>query len=709
MHGNRKTMKKLMIFGLAAAFALTSCKKSLEDKFEQTQTPSNIPTQTVQKMSDIKVPLDFNWETSRDVNVKLTTTDSRFLDAMHLVTIYSADPIVGGIKLAEGSISKSKSFEATINTVNTINEYFVVKTAPDQSKTMEKIKINNNAVNASINVSSITQLNKTIGGPDCTTGCGTVVNNPSGNLTYTSGTICLTGNVNISNLNIQNGAIVRVCGIGSINNLNLNGNSTSQFIVTSTGNINFTSSLPIMTNFVNYGTVSTGSNDNININSNSSFTNYGVVNAGKNFNPNGSSIIENNGTINVGEKLINNSGSDFTNNCKLVVQDDFQNNGLFKNYGYVKCYKETTIQGGSNNEFKQYNGAMLATEDIQVNGTITGFGTTSLIKVLDDSKGNSQGVVNGTQNYCDMNGIENSWNASINGGASISCSLYIPTTSCNPEGNGSNPSPDTDNDGVVDANDDYPNDPTKAYNNAYGTSTVAFEDLWPSKGDYDLNDVVVNYTYNVVTNAANNVVRVEATYVLRATGGSFKNGFAVQFPVNRNQVSNVTGATLEAGQTKAVLVIFNNMRSEMSTWNTIPSQATSSNVTYNVAFNVTSAPSLASFGLGSYNPFIWNGSNGFGRGYEIHLPGMLPTDLANNALFGTVNDATNLLSGDTYVSKNGRFPWAINIPTSFSYPKEKADINTAYTKFATWVSSNGTQFADWYSNTPGYRNTENLY
>jgi LruC domain-containing protein len=699
-------MRKLIIFGVAATFALASCKKTLEDKFDQSQ--NNNQTVVVEKMSEIKVPVNFNWETSRDVSLKLTTTDSRFSESMHLVTIYSADPILGGIKLAEGSISKNKSFEATINTANTINEYFVVKTAPDQSKSMEKMKITNNAINSSINFSTIQKLNK-MAGPDCTTGCGTVVNNPSGNLSYSSGTTCLTGNINIGNLSLQNGAIVRVCGIGSINNLNLNGNSSSQIIITSTANINFTSTLPISTNFVNYGTVSTSSNRNININSNATFTNHGIVNAGKNFNPNGSSTIVNNGTINVGEKLINNSGSDFTNNCKLVVQDDFDNNGLFKNYGYVKCYKETTIQGGSNNEFKQYNGAMLSTEDIQVNGTITGFGTTSLIKVYDDSKGNSQGVVNGTQNYCDVNGIENSWNASINGGASTGCNLYIATSACNPEGNGTNPSPDTDGDGVVDASDDYSADPNKAYNNSYGTSTVAFEDLWPFKGDYDLNDVVVDYTYNVITNAANNVVRVEATYVLRATGGSFNNGFAVQFPINRNQVSDVTGATLEAGQSKAVLVIFNNMRNEMGSWNTISTQTPSANVTYNVAFNVTSAPSLASFGLGSYNPFIWNGTSGFGRGYEIHLPGMLPTDLANTELFGTGNDGTNLSSGDTYVSNDGRFPWAINIPTSFSYPKEKADINTAYTKFATWVSSNGAQFADWYSNTPGYRNTENLY
>ena len=147
----------------------------------------------------------------------------------------------------------------------------------------------------------------------------------------------------------------------------------------------------------------------------------------------------------------------------------------------------------------------------------------------------------------------------------------------------------------------------------------------------------------------------------------------------------------------------------MQMWNTIPGKTLSAPVTYNVAFNISNGPSLVSFGLGAYNPFIWNNTAGFGRGYEVHLPGQLPTDLVNTGLFGTGTDGTNLNTGDTYVSNDGRYPWAINIPATFDYPVEKADINTAYTKFATWVSSGGASFNDWYTNTNGYRNNANIY
>lgn len=709
--GNINTMKNLIIFLAFVTLTLSACKKELMTNNESSQN-GNITAinSKAEKMSDIKVPAGFKWEMSRNVNVKISSTDNRFGGTIHKVMVYNGNPGNGGIKLAEGPVSVSKPFEAKINTANIITEFYLVKVSPDQSKTIEKVSIINNAVNATFTASANVKLGKSGPGPDCSTGCTSTIYNASGNLTYTSGTKCLTGSsINISKLTIDGTAIVRICGTGTIDNLEFS-SSTAQLIITGTGIITFTGTTPVDEgSFINYGTVTVVTGSNFNVNSTAVFENNGTCTFGKDFNPNGSCVITNNGSIEVAEKLINSANATFTNNCKLIVHDDFQNNGTFYNYGYIKCDQESTVDGGSNQVFKQYNGAMLHTLDIQVNGTITGMGTTSLIKVIDHSKGNTSGLVNGAQNYCDLNGIEALFNASISGGASQSCSLFIPISACNPAGNGVPPVTDTDGDGVCDANDCYPTDPNKAFCNPYGTSSVAFEDLWPSKGDYDLNDVVIAYNYNIITNAANNVVRVEATYVLRATGGSFNNGFAVQFPINRTAVSGVTGATLEAGQTKAVLVIFSDMRAAMTNWNTVPSWPTSSSITYTVAFNVSGAPSLASFGLSGYNPFIWNGTSGFGRGYEIHLPGQLPTDLANTSLFGTLNDATNIGNGDTYVSNEGRYPWAINIPANYNYPVEKADINTAYLKFATWVSSGGTLYNDWYTNGTGYRNAANIY
>jgi LruC domain-containing protein len=113
-------------------------------------------------------------------------------------------------------------------------------------------------------------------------------------------------------------------------------------------------------------------------------------------------------------------------------------------------------------------------------------------------------------------------------------------------------------------------------------------------------------------------------------------------------------------------------------------------------------------GVSAYNPFIWNNSTGFGRGYETHLYGAKPTKLATTSLFGT--GADNSKTG-IYYSTLTRLPWGIEIPVAdFRYPVEYKPITVAYLKFNSWATSGGTNDKDWYSNTGStYRNTSNLY
>ena len=264
---------------------------------------------------------------------------------------------------------------------------------------------------------------------------------------------------------------------------------------------------------------------------------------------------------------------------------------------------------------------------------------------------------------------------------------------------------DTDGDGVPDSLDDYPTDPTKAYNNYSSTTgaTVAFEDGWPSKGDFDMNDMVMAYKYNVVTNAQNVVVQVIAYYTLQASGTVYGDAFGVQFPIPAGSVSSVVGGTLEAGQTNAVIILFTSVRDQTTDWNTIPGIAPSAPINYTVTFNVSNGPTLSAFGT-DYNPFIYRMVGTSRR--EVHLPGKPPTDLADQTVFGTVDDNTNIAAGTYYVTKTG-LPFAIDLPTpTFAFPAEGDDISTVYLNFGNWAQSGSSLFGDWYSNTgPGYRNS----
>lgn len=269
---------------------------------------------------------------------------------------------------------------------------------------------------------------------------------------------------------------------------------------------------------------------------------------------------------------------------------------------------------------------------------------------------------------------------------------------------------DDDNDGVNNQNDDYPNDASKAYNVYYPSSStfgsLAFEDLWPSQGDYDMNDVVVNYQYKAVLNASNKVVSMTGKYKLRAAGGIFHNGFSVELPVTASSVSSISGGLgLEAGTNKAIVKVFSNSKSLISTYNTFSGQSLQQTDTIVVNMSFATPQTM---NIGTFNPFIYIDESDKGRGYEVHLPDMNPTEKVTTSILGTNADNSIPSSGRYYKTKNN-LPFAIAIPESFSYPTEKSSILDAYSKFATWAQSGGTSYTDWYQNKSGYRVSSKIY
>lgn len=294
---------------------------------------------------------------------------------------------------------------------------------------------------------------------------------------------------------------------------------------------------------------------------------------------------------------------------------------------------------------------------------------------------------------------------------------------------------DTDNDGVADADDQYPNDPYRAYDNYYpsqGTQgTLAFEDKWPAKGDYDFNDVVIDYNINKVTNAQNQVVEILAQFKLKASGASFNNGFGFQLDnVAPNKITSVTGTNLssdtyinnsanglESGQTFANCIVFDNFFNVMprsGNWTGVNTETAAPFVPYvtlNVKLTLLNngvAPAggallLSNLPSSAFNFYIISDKR---RGYEIHLADRLPSSKVDRALFGTWDDAS---TGVNYYKTANNLPWGINIVQGFNYPIEGAPLNDAYSKLIPWAESNGVSFADWFSNKSGYRVVEKIY
>lgn len=276
---------------------------------------------------------------------------------------------------------------------------------------------------------------------------------------------------------------------------------------------------------------------------------------------------------------------------------------------------------------------------------------------------------------------------------------------------------DSDGDGVKDALDEFPNDATRAFSRYYpgadSWGTLAYEDQWPLRGDYDMNDVVMRYRTQEIMNAARQVVALNVDYQLQARGGLNDSGFGLHLP--GVPVAAVASATLstagraaqplavESGQTEATFIVSPSVHAQMpvSTDANCPFANTKAGcptipaVPYRLEVNL--ANPLASTLLSApYNPFIFRSSR---RGQEVHLPGKPATRRADAALFGSSDDRTPASgTGSTTYMDTQRRPWALDIPVAWTWPLEVTDLLKPYPRFQDWAQSSGISARDWYVN-----------
>ncbi|MBC8315447.1 MAG: LruC domain-containing protein [Bacteroidales bacterium] len=292
-----------------------------------------------------------------------------------------------------------------------------------------------------------------------------------------------------------------------------------------------------------------------------------------------------------------------------------------------------------------------------------------------------------------------------------------------------NPVNDTDGDGVPDPDDDYPTDPDRAFDHFYpatGFGTLAYEDLWPGQGDYDFNDLITDYRFQMVTNASNNLVEIFGTFIIKAFGATLHNGFGFQFANSNISQShlNVTGHDLTAGiisnganglengQTIPTIILFDDYFDLMQHpgsgigINTTPGSPYVTPHTVNIYIGFTGGTyTLAQLDIADFNPFMFVSQT---RGHEIHLPDYAPTSLVDPSIFGSAQD-NSIPSQGKYYKTESNLPWAINIYESFDYPQEKIDIITVYHHFVEWAVSGGIDYPDWYQDNAGYRDNTKIY
>ena len=263
-----------------------------------------------------------------------------------------------------------------------------------------------------------------------------------------------------------------------------------------------------------------------------------------------------------------------------------------------------------------------------------------------------------------------------------------------------------------------------SYPSSGGLVTLAYEDNWPSMGDYDMNDVVMAYRTRQYVDENNRVIRYDIEGSLLAMGAGYHNGFAVQLDGIRtdnihvnlmryeiNGVSeSLTPLELNNGDESAVIIISQDLWSEINIPLTCSYYRTSDECITKEPYDFTvSVPLIASVALDVaptdvLNPFIfaspgWYHGDDFssppGRSLEIHLKNKKVSSRFDSSFFNLADDYSDINNGLSFLTASN-MPWALQMPTLWSHPKERIDIIKAYPTFVDFVESTGLQSPTWY-------------
>lgn len=762
---------QIILIALSMMLIFASCRKD----------QSNPVTPTVTSSKDLKVADGFNWATTKTIEVNINVESDQADGLLSKVMVFKADPATGATPTASGSAGFGFPYATDIIVPASMEGMWIEMHGPSGAVEVVYQTFLGNDLNYTFqsNVKS-DELKSVATSPDCNTGCDVTISNNE-DITIKQGkTYCLTATNFTKKINFEpwnGGGTLRICGVATPSQINNFGGygGDCNLVISDGGKLTYNDDISMSgvssitawntsevyieelklnqetTSFTNYSSDFTIHKA---FTPSGVVTNYGsltIENKYDSNSPNGKLInsgtvtttghlqinnaLANSGTINVGTNFdMNNSAGNYTNTCKILVGTDANLNSgnLTMNGGYLKAEGKFQVNGVA--ALNLQNQSMISAVNVVLNNSISGAGSLNSIVSTGNATINSFKTVSGAIEWVDNDAVlTNGTTALFINGATFKliseATNFIPVSACNPEGIGSTPViVDADGDGVADINDDYPEDATRAYNNYYPSATtwssMAFEDLWPAYGDYDMNDLVVNIRFNRVTNAQNQVVDLINLYDVQAVGGSLRNGFGFQLDnVDVGVIGSVTGYSvnpgsyislasngLESGTVKPVVILWDDAENVINReggeyFNTEHNGYVGTSDLVTLTLHFSTPQSTSAVGLPPYNHFLIKGKE---RGTEIHQPGKVPTSKANTALFGTGDDDTNPSAGKYYKSATN-LPWSIFVAEEFDYPLEEVDIVNAHLKFAAWAESNGAQYSDWYLNKAGYRSTENIY
>ena len=235
------------------------------------------------------------------------------------------------------------------------------------------------------------------------------------------------------------------------------------------------------------------------------------------------------------------------------------------------------------------------------------------------------------------------------------------------------------------------------------TTTVgvyAFEDKWPNRGDYDMNDVMVECEHEMYFDSKGLVTKERFRLTTDQNYVTLVSGLAARLTTKVNPKS-VVMKKIAPNSTQETNASYVSEKESGSTVYYLTEDVTAElKSSYIIELTYSSGQSLVN--LAQIEPFIYRIEDG--KVCEIHLPNHTPTQRMDWSFFGTGDDLSEPTKGKFYV-RNSLYPFAFYLAnarlssfeeTILMRKNESIPIDQFYPEFIQWAVSNGEANPEWY-------------
>lgn len=209
---------------------------------------------------------------------------------------------------------------------------------------------------------------------------------------------------------------------------------------------------------------------------------------------------------------------------------------------------------------------------------------------------------------------------------------------------------------------------------------VAYEDLAPARGDFDFNDLVVAYRYQLGLNAAGMVERIEGTAYLVARGSNYRHDWTLDLPLPAGTAAASSCTTVDAaGKALACAIGLTDGRLR---WEAFKDTVTAFPAPGSVAASPVNTAPVGSFNRGPKASFT----------ITLATPVVPPAPDEADPWLLVRNTGQTVRLRDR--ASDG-YPFAMKLPTEWQVPIERKDMGLAYPELVNFVGSAGRLSSDW--------------